>query len=967
MSEEEYYLSEEEDTKKYKNHTKSLNNSNINNQSYDDDFQNNDLDHIKDMDVEINELQITNSNRNTNREINQIKEQPNEILINADQIHPPEENQLKNNEMNIQANEEISTNPVVIQSTNTVLDLNQPTKLSNQTQQNRFTPSASASQNEEITFKTKHPNNNHFIDISLSRDNLGRNNNNLITSTLSLKNESVKQSIEPQKARNKSSHVRSEELGENSFLMKKLAETEKEYFELKYLMEQTFVSNEIKQTHFKKAGNSQKVLEILNEEHQILTRNYDKFSQIFRVLLNMKFPDYKPNKSKTAPKNWDKILNKFKSDYDDLSNRFKVISDSNFLEKLEHDLAEINHHINFLENENRLSRHSKKKSEIKFDKTHKVLPTIDGKKIYQEYNMQFEQNNIIIEKINKNKSLIKEKELKIVKFNEDLEKLKVINDFYENNVGNKSETNKNLQDFVEKMKVLEGNKEELIRKNELILLKNKDLIDSLLEKKERFKEDLKDKYQVLKEVIENLTTLLEANNIRDTPKKNLQNKNKIDVVILDKKQRLDTIHEKENDNNNQATKPIETKEEVDFNRKEKDMSELVNLMSPISPIQMLVEGRKEEFFEKKEENKETTNIFEENVKDKDNKNDIEKSEKEVNSVGTKAENKNEEKVNELIIIQGNYKQDEEKYLIDEKIVKKMSKEDVRSKENGIHEIEAVSDHEQSEKHLSYSVINKLGERDMKSVNDIDKKQSYNFDFNYQEQADGSKEKSDQDSILITLKELDKKSSGKATFEKRLSSKEGTDKQVHKMHSNDSKVINECYTIKEKNDGKGNFFKENSQSFNVENELKTKLSQDTGAKSDKRNSKFMVKNGKEADKVADVEIPVFLKDLKTETLVKKETSKEIVKSQEIVRTEANRSPLIFSDIFGDEDVKPTITNEKTKKTRKEFDDLFKEEPQNKYSVSNNNVVSFNTKSNRNEKVKTEKVKVKIQDDLDDLII
>ena len=62
----------------------------------------------------------------------------------------------------------------------------------------------------------------------------------------------------------------------------------------------------------------------------------------------------------------------------------------------DHDLAEINHHINFLENENRLSRHSKKKSEIKFDKTHKVLPAIDGKKIYQEYNMQFEQNNIII-------------------------------------------------------------------------------------------------------------------------------------------------------------------------------------------------------------------------------------------------------------------------------------------------------------------------------------------------------------------------------------------------------------------------------------------------------------------------------------------------------------------------------------------------------------------------------------------
>jgi len=927
MSEEEYYLSEEEqDTKKYEYHSNSNNKTKINNQSYEEEFQNNDLDNIKDMDVEINQLQITHSSKDINREINHVHELPKENVINTYQIHPPEENKLIANEKLIQAHEEISTIPVANQSTIIAIDHTQPLKLSNQTQGNRFTPSDTVSQNEEITFKTKHPNNNHFIDISLSKDTLGRNNNNLISSTLSVNNESVKQSIDPQKVRNKSSHVRSEELGENSFLMKKLAETEKEYYELKYLMEQAFISNEIKQTHFKKAGNPHKVLEILNEEHQILNRNYDKFSQIFRVLLNMKFPDNKPNKSKTAPKNLDKILSKYKTDYDDLSKRFKVISDTNLLEKLEHDLAEINTQINILENENRVSKYSKKKSEIKFEKTHKVLPAVDGKKIYQEYNMQFEQNNMITEKINKNKSLIKEKEFKIVKINEDLEKLKVIHDYYESNVGNKPETNKNFQDYLDKMKSLERNKEELIRKNELVLLKNKDLIDGLLEKKEKFKEDLKDRYQVLKEVIENLSALLEANNIRDTPKKTLQNKNKIDVVILDKKQRLDTIHEKENDNNNQATKANEIKEEIHFNGKEKDVTELVNLMSPISPIQMLVEDRKEEILEKKDDNKEST---------------------------------------KLIIIQANYKQDEEKNLIDEKIVKKMSKDDERYKENGIQEIEAVSDHEQSEKHLSYSIINKIGERDIKSVNEMDKKQSYNFDFNYQDQADGSKEKSDQDSILITLKELDKKSSDKVTSEKYYSQNEGLDKQVLKKQSNDSKLINYCLTIKDKNEGKSNFFKENSEYSNVENEIKKKLSQDTSTKDYKRNSKFIMKNGKEADNFTEAEIPVFLKDLKTETIIKKETSKEITKSHENVRTEANRSPLIFSDIFGDEDVKPTIKNEKTKKTRKEFDDLFKEEPHNKYSVTNNNVINFNTKSNRNEKVKKEKVK--IQDDLDDLII
>ena len=392
------------------------------------------------------------------------------------------------------------------------------------------------SQSQEIVYNTNHPTNNHYHCI------INQSYNKLIPKNVSLNISTDKKNITHNPPKNYNKICLNKNIfKENKFVISKLIKSEKDYIEFKNSLEKVLILKDLKVSNLDCNSNFNQAIDELTNENLELNRYYHSLVQIHRVMQNIDLPDNNFKIHNKSPKNLDKFLDKYKKKFNDLSIRMNLISSDNYLSQNEKVLNDLISQIDHYENENRLARHSKKRSEIKFERTYNIPIPVDNKKILNNYNNLKQKFDHLKEKINKNKIIISENEVKIHIHNEDYDKLKhiadslnIIEDISLKNFENlyKYKDLSIYRDFLfKKLEYLSKSNDLLKDNNEKIISNNLEIISTLKNQKNEILLSNYEKNIILVKKKESFFNY--KKNYQTTPQKS--NKSRIEIEVLEKK------------------------------------------------------------------------------------------------------------------------------------------------------------------------------------------------------------------------------------------------------------------------------------------------------------------------------------------------------------------------------------------------------------------------------------------------
>jgi hypothetical protein len=233
----------------------------------------------------------------------------------------------------------------------------------------------------------------------------------------------------------------------NNNIYSKLQYAEIKYDELKNFysrIQQNFSDRKIAELENNSNVDKQKVHEFISKQNYELLKYIDNLNKIINIVIdsskvphkntaiykNKKYPPVNNNSINEVNNN--KLVEVFRKEHLKLDHRFKQISDPNYDEKLEETLAELKDQINFYDTENKKLKISQKQSEAMFERQYKnnnltlQSKNLEINKVNIEYENTRKLNENVLEKIQKNKISIADKEQKTIELNEWLSKLETI-------------------------------------------------------------------------------------------------------------------------------------------------------------------------------------------------------------------------------------------------------------------------------------------------------------------------------------------------------------------------------------------------------------------------------------------------------------------------------------------------------------------------------------------------------------
>jgi hypothetical protein len=222
--------------------------------------------------------------------------------------------------------------------------------------------------------------------------------------------------------------------GNNAHVFSRKQVAEKNYYELKKEIESL-----TKETITIDETSSESKIEYISKvskKNLDLIRYLDKMNGIINSLIDSsRVPVRNPNFSRkfhhkppaTVNQN-SKLLDVYKKEFSKLEERLKQISDPKYEENLEETSNDLNNQINFYEQENKKLKLSQKQSEVIFDRHFKNNSVVnnDLKQNNQDYENMKRLNEMVLEKVQKNKLQISENDNRINELNEWHKKLESI-------------------------------------------------------------------------------------------------------------------------------------------------------------------------------------------------------------------------------------------------------------------------------------------------------------------------------------------------------------------------------------------------------------------------------------------------------------------------------------------------------------------------------------------------------------
>lgn len=191
--------------------------------------------------------------------------------------------------------------------------------------------------------------------------------------------------------------------------------------------------------------NKAKTIDTISKQNLDLIQYLDKMNNIINVVVeSSRVPVKNPNFSKksvhainrvngesqpnTTFNGNSKLLDVYKKEYSKLDSRLKQIAEPTYEEKLDENLNELNSLITYYEQENKKLKSTQKQSEVKFERQYKnnIISNAELKKINMDYDNIKKLNELVLEKVQKNKVQISDNESRLEELNEWHTKLETI-------------------------------------------------------------------------------------------------------------------------------------------------------------------------------------------------------------------------------------------------------------------------------------------------------------------------------------------------------------------------------------------------------------------------------------------------------------------------------------------------------------------------------------------------------------
>ena len=889
---------------------------------YNFDKNNEELDNLKDTEMEINDLKLTYTNKG-NKEETKI-----ENISFEKQILPKDDSQK----------EKLLISSIgIVESYNNDQTLIIKDSINKEESKTQNENTAKDEFKDKIIFGKKKIYSNEKIDINCEKIILTEKNKNEIKVDININknstinsltiNTATKNDITPSHNSNKygllmksinqnEKSTNNDNPHDQNYISTKLNQTEKEYFNLKRIFSENMLIDGSKLNNLE----GEKLTEYLNRQNNELKKFHEKFSQIDLIMKSIEYLEGNNKPKQIKNQAIEKILDTSVKQHNFLTLRLSVLTSENYESSLDTVLLETVKEINHFEIQNRVSRHSKKKSEIKFNKTQKVSNSIDSKKINNDYNVSKQQSDNLNIKINKNKRCIEENEAKINNFKEDLSKLKEIAEFYGiteldmkylfvnsiidlNNPNDVNFITSKKSELIKKYEGLNKRKDANLGNFEINKQQNMNYIKDLDNKKHDIMILIKEKMikaEAENEKVKELYYLKQNCKIKNICEKNSE------IVRICKKDKLDTIDEREN-------------EDLCRNNKNVEIKESDNFAEIIIESDNIIEKKVEKKSENNDENDNKNELLDTNLKDnfvyaaqnvKNEENLIKNEENQTNS--NELQSAAQEEINKI------KREDQVTDVITEKCEKLNVEIEINEKNDEIPEIKTNRDI------IEFENKTEVFEKQANSPKNI----RTNLYL-----ADKSQE--DKENTLIIKENIQFKS---------------TKIQVDQKANEDNLTKINPVEIQNKYK-RDSVNKENSDKKNVEK---------------KEDALLFIKdyNPKYAE-----ETILNLKENKKETL--NTNSSAQVKNKKIESKKKNPTNFeqksLFSDVFNDDEdnlITTPIENKQINQKRKNFDQLFQSDITTEtIKISSKNL--NNHTSQRNEK--PAKLKTKTIDDLDDLIL
>ena len=296
-------------------------------------------------------------------------------------------------------------------------------------------------------FDKNHQNNYSISDISIqNQNNISKNyfenkDNKDYNSISTIKNTTTQPSNYSKITSNKVKNGG----GVKDYIQNKLSQIEIEFTNSKHQIDKMLLNDESKLIHYESRLEYTKASDLMKKQKnelmkylEIMNNNYKAIVEATNVVHNQKESKVKrQSKVKTDFSNDvdSKIITVYKNEYNTITSRLSLISEPNYLSRIETILTELNRQISQLEIENKMAKIEHKQTDIKIGKTVKNVygdsnQNIEIKKINYDYEHYHKQYNIANTRINKNKDDIEIYNERIIELNENYIKLIEIGSFY---------------------------------------------------------------------------------------------------------------------------------------------------------------------------------------------------------------------------------------------------------------------------------------------------------------------------------------------------------------------------------------------------------------------------------------------------------------------------------------------------------------------------------------------------------